>query len=198
MRHLLSSLFLAPALVLTSCQANVENDSQPTTEIAQVERETPEDWDLNEIAEAASFGRSSEREPWDPIVTHVLVWKVREDNRPLKVEECLVLQHQKDPNKNNERWVLASLYRHPEYRNEWEVSERTSRMLGADGERFCHRERHYETYEVSPRNADVYAFMDKVDWKLGADDGWRLLGRKICRQTWRTAIGEEPTRRFSD
>jgi hypothetical protein len=69
-------------------------------------KEIPAAWQRKDIADAAP-PRS------DAGPTHILVWKIVDDDRPLRVEDCLVLKELKTPRSDQRRWVLASLYRHP-------------------------------------------------------------------------------------
>src|SRR5688500_1530929 len=75
--------------------------------------EVPTAWRMDEIKEAVG----------DPDCrAHVLAWKVKQDERPLRVESCLVLTvHARRD--GSSYWGLTHLYRHPlAEKPEWQQS----------------------------------------------------------------------------
>ena len=161
----------------TQTQKRPDKKAESTTDL-------PEGWKLDEIAKAAhpSAGAAN---------TCVLAWKIEEDDT-LRVEQCLVLcQLEKG------RWFLVALFRHPkaEERPEWErsrvhVTPDDPRMRGG-------WVWHYRSFDKRPSNKEIYESMDEFRWRLGADDGFKLLSAKVCTSTWEAAIQEKPTRFFS-
>ncbi len=149
--------------------------------------ELPEGWQLDDIERATP--------PNDVRGTaYVLAWKILDDDRPLRVEECLVLKHFDQPGRKA-TWTLASLYRQPRLRNSWSVSELAAARDAGGGN--DSPERDYDVYRSRPTNADVDAFREKVGWSLGAGDGFKLIDGRVCRRAWLDGIGEEPNIRFA-
>jgi hypothetical protein len=149
-------------------------------------KEIPGAWRPKDIADAAP-----PRSNAGP--THVLAWKVIEDDRPLRVEYCLVLKELKKPTRDQGRWVLASLARNSAERKEWDF---VTIYITPDPEGknppFI---MHVEEYKDRPKNAEIYRFMDKYSWTLGAEAGWRLVDGGVCA-AWEKVVGEKPTRAF--
>jgi hypothetical protein len=129
----------------------------------------------------------------DDGATHVLAWKIIEDDRPLRVEYCLVLKEMKKPTKDQERWVIASLVRNPAKGKEWNF---VTIWITPDPELknppFI---MHVEKFKDRPKNAEVYRFMDKFGWTLGADADWKLIDGGVCA-AWEKVVGEKPIRPF--
>jgi hypothetical protein len=144
----------------------------------------PKDWSTDDIAKAAHPSAV-------PGATHVLAWKCTQDDRPLLVEECLVLCHLGENN-----WQLVSLYRHPNNKDEGQWQESMIHFGPSKDDPTGHDEWHREKYAKRPSNKDVYDFMDKFKWHLGADEGWKLLGGAVCKTTWQAVLKEKPTRDF--
>jgi hypothetical protein len=125
--------------------------------------------------------------------THVLAWKILEDDRPVRVEYCLVLKQLKKPTKKQGRWKVASLVRNPAQGKEWNF---VTIWLTPDPELKnppCIM--HIEEYKSRPKNDDIYRFMDKYRWSLGADRGWKLIDGGVCA-AWEKVLAEKPTRSF--
>jgi hypothetical protein len=38
--------------------------------------------------------------------------------------------------------------------------------------------------------------MDEYHWHLRADEGWKLLGAEVCKETWESVVKEKPVRDF--
>ncbi len=170
----------SPMLVVGKENPKEQPDSKAA---AKVESKTdlPEGWKLDEIASAAKSVAD---------LTYVLAWKIEEDDRPLRVENCLVLcQLEKG------RWSLMALFRHPkDEKPEWEQSR--VHVTPEDPRRRGGYVWLSRTFDKRPSNKEVYDFMDEFRWRLGADEGFKLLGGKVCADTWEAVIKEKPTRLF--
>ena len=140
---------------------------------------------IEEIAKAADPSAT-------PGNTHVLAWKIIEDNRPFRVEYCLVLCRLKEREKKDV-WLLASLARN-EASKQWSIA--SLHWLAAD--RRGGWIWHYKRFDKRPTNKDIYQFMEEHKWHLGADPGWRLLGGAVCKRTWHAIVNEKPTRDFEN
>ena len=125
--------------------------------------------------------------------THVLLWKVVEDARPLCLEYCLVLKELKKPTRDQGHWVLASLVRNPANGKEWNFVTiwHTPDPEGKNPPFTMH----IEEYRNRPKNAEIYRFMDRYSWTLGADANQKLIGGGVC-PAWEKVVGEKPTRAF--
>jgi hypothetical protein len=148
--------------------------------------ELPTAWKLDEIKKAVL--------PSDPDCrAYVLAWKVVEDERPLRVESCLVLTvHPKDD--GSAWWTLTHLYRHPlAPKPEWEQSM-VHVFDECGGTWIIHR----TTFDKQPTNKEIYGALgsDDVDWSFDRDKGWKRLGCRVCEKNWREAVGEKPTKFF--
>jgi uncharacterized protein (TIGR03067 family) len=151
-------------------------------------REIPKAWRLEDIEDAAP-PRS------DAGPTHVLAWKIVEDDRPLRLEYCLVLKELKKPKKDKGQWVLASLVRNPAKGKEWNfVTIWISPDPDFKNPPFI---MHIEEYKDRPKNVEIYRFMDKYRWTLGSGDGWNLIDGGVCA-AWEKAVCEKPTRSFKN
>jgi len=160
-------------------------------------KEPPASWKLAEIADAAP--PRSDRGP-----VHVLAWKIVEDDRPLRVEYCLVLKQLAQPTQQQERWSLASLVRVPSGDKEWDV---VTWWMALDPEfKTPPLVMHQQHFRERPTNSDIYAFMDKCNWRLGADaDSYIGISGKVNEsylidggigRAWPWVIGQRPTRSF--
>lgn len=150
----------------------------------------PSNWKIQEIARAVSPSDSKGR-------TYVLAWKVVEDDRPLRVESCLVLQ-EIGPEEGG-GYFLAHLYRHPgDKKPEWNVAmTHVSGEAGTDafpGLMYTHLHR----FEARPKNEELSAALafEEVNWTFEIEEGWKVLGRGVCEANWREALGEKPARLF--
>jgi hypothetical protein len=148
----------------------------------------PRSWKLAEIAAALS--------PLDPKDrTYVLAWKVVEDDRPLRIESCLVLKVLD----RGEGYMLGNLYRHPDDKKpEWNLAmTHVSFKEGTDGYPGL-MYTHFQRFDARPRNDELYAALrfEEVNWKFEIEEGWKVLGCGVCNASWLEALGEEPTRFF--
>jgi hypothetical protein len=187
-------LFLLFAISVPACDrdatrhAGIQQDEKSATLPLEAvhTRELPKDWQIDEIADAMP-PRS------DDGPTHVLAWKILEDDRPHRVEYCLGVKHLTKATEKQEQWVLASLARNPAKGKEWNF---VTIWITPDAE-FKNPPfiMHVQKYRDRPTNADIYKFMDKFDWKLGADRDWKLIDGGVC-EAWEKVIGEKPIRPF--
>ena len=152
----------------------------------------PKSWDIAEIQKATPpYGADGQ--------VYVLAWKVEEDDRPLKVERCLVLRVL-DKDDGYGRWCLASLYRHPDDKTpEWRLS--MIHVLGEKGTKtypgmWIH---HSKRFKEKPGNKELYATLplEDIRWSFDPDKDWKLVNSGVCEKNWETAIGEKPTKFFS-
>lgn len=149
-------------------------------------KEIPKAWRFDDIADAAP-PRS------DAGPTYVLAWKIVEDDRPLRVEYCLVLKELKKPTKEQGRWVVASLARNPAKGREWNFE--TIWITPDPDFKNPPFIMYVEEYKNRPKNQDIHRFMDKYRWPLGADRDWKLIDGGVCA-AWEKVLREEPTRSF--
>jgi hypothetical protein len=119
-----------------------------------------------------------------------LAWKRCVDDRPLLVEECLVLADL------SERWVLSSVYRHPKAKDRgWQLAY-SHEGPGYKGFPQGAWVIHTETFTKRPSNKEVYGFTDEHRWGFGVDRGWQLFGAQVCKWSWEKVLHEKPTRDF--
>jgi hypothetical protein len=159
---------------------------RPPSPKVEEESELPEGWRLDEIDKAMppySAGGT----------TYVLAWKIVEDDRPLRVEQCIALKHINETG-GGDQWVLASLYRHPKLRNLWEVATLAAAPDPAFKERTEIRQRQF--FLARPNNREVYATMDDWRWNLGADadKDFKLVAGRVCERAWQAGVGQKPTK----
>ena len=188
MRSLIMSICACVALAPAGAKPSaVQGDAKPGPSQPAATKEIPAGWRRGDIADAAP-----PRSDGGP--AHVLAWKSLEDDRPWRVDYCLVLKELKKPNKDGARWVLASLARNPKPKESgWEI---VTIWPSPDPElKAPPFIMHLEEFKERPRNADIYRFMDEHEWHLGAGADWKLIDGGVCK-AWGEVIGEEPTRRF--
>jgi hypothetical protein len=158
---------------------------------AAVPNELPRSWSLGEIArQSPPYGTGGR--------VYVLAWKVMEDDRPLRVESCLVLKVL-DADDGHGRWCLAHLYRRPlEKEPEWQLS--MTHVSGAPGTKYfpglmIH---HSKRFVERPGNKELYASLsvEDVGWTFEQEDGWKFVSCGVCEANWQAAVGEAPTRFF--
>ena len=107
----ISSFAIALCLGFVAC-GRVPPPAKLVDEHAVPTKELPKEWDLDEIVDAMP-PRS------DDGPTHVLAWKIIEDNRPWRVDYCLAIKQLRNPTEKQEHWVLASLARAPRNDKDW-------------------------------------------------------------------------------
>ena len=163
----------------------VASDEKP------VPNELPRSWSLGEVArKTPPYGAEGR--------VYVLAWKVVEDDRPLRVESCLVLKVLAAESRLG-RWCLAHLYRHPAMdKPEWKLAYIDA--AGKPGTKyFPSLELHHVAwFNERPGNKEVYAVLglEDVNWTFELEKGWRLVGCGVCERSWQEAFGEKPTRFF--
>jgi hypothetical protein len=151
--------------------------------------ELPKSWDADEIAEQTPPYAAEGR-------VYVLAWKVEGDDRPFRVESCLVLKVLQEDDGYG-RWCLAHLYRHPaEDRPQWRLA--TTHFSGAKGTKYWPDLEvfHAKRFKDRPGNKEVYASLsrEEVGWRFEAEAGMKLLRGGTCEKNWQAALGEKPTR----
>jgi hypothetical protein len=165
-------------------------NDKPALEDIVIEKDTlPEGWRLGDIARAAHPSAV-------PATTHVLLWKRKVDDRPLLLEECLVLADLSETG-GPERWILSRVFRHPNGKERgWQLA---FSHMGPGYKGFPQGAwvMHFETFTKKPSNKEVYHFMDEHMWDFWVDSGWKVLDAQVCKRTWEKVLKEKPTRDFS-
>lgn len=156
-----------------------------------IPNEVPRDWSLEEIAkDTPPFGSDGR--------VYVLVWKVEEDDRPVRVESCLVLKVLDD----KRGYYLTHLWRRataekPEWR---ESMTHVTEMTEINGTKrpWGRWLFHSKSFEHRPSNKDIYAALSfkEVNWSFELERGWRYVRCGVCEKSWEEAIGEKPIRFF--
>ena len=175
--------------VLAASLVAVTTQSSAFPQAKTVPNELPRSWNLDDIAKATPpYGTK------DPV--YVLAWKVMQDERPLRVESCLVLK----VFDKNEGYCLAHLYRHPTVEKpEWQLS--MIHAMGGKGTTFYPAGSwlfHSERFKKKPGNKELYAALSfgKVNWSFEQEKGWKFVSCGVCEKSWQEAIGEKPTQFF--
>ena len=160
---------------------------KPVTSKA-VPNELPRSWSIEEIGkESPPYGAEGR--------VYVLAWQILEDDRPMRVESCLVLQiFEKE-----QEYTLSHLYRHPDAKKpEWQLS--MTHVSGEKGTKYYPGLWlfHAKRFKARPTNKDIYRAlsMEEVNWRFELEKGWRFVGCGVCEKSWEEAIGERPTRFF--
>lgn len=150
----------------------------------KVDIELPRSWSLIEI-EKASLGKMKGR-------VYVLAWQIVEDERPLRIERCLILlKLEKDTGLG--AWHLQHYYCHPSAKSpnwtisEWHVMDRLGRGEWKLGE---------VSFKKTPTNKNIYDSLKAVNWNFGLEKGWRYVGCGVCEKTWASVVGERPIQFF--
>jgi len=172
--------------------ASTANDRESVSALAfstdGIPDELPRSWSLEEIEkQTPPYGAKGR--------VYVLAWKVMEDDRPLRVESCLVLKAL-DKNKG---YSLAHLYRHPaEKKPEWQLSR--LHVSGKEGTKYFPGLwiSHYKLFKNRPGNKDLYASLswEDVGWSFGQEEGWKFVSCCVSEKNWQAVIGEAPTQFF--
>jgi hypothetical protein len=156
-------------------------DIRPTTDVI------PADWSITELSKVTPPVDDESR-------FYVLAWEVIEDDRPLRVEKCLVLRVL-DKDDGFGQWCLAKLYRHPGGNDpRWHQSMMHILNDRTGGELVHHSVR----LKAGTGNAGVYAALKKVNWEFKLSEGWRRISGHVCETNWELAIGEKPSRFFEE
>ena len=156
-----------------------------------VPNELPRSWRLDEIATKTPPFMAEGR-------VYCLAWKVVEDDRPLRVESCLVLKVLNEQSETG-RWCLAHLYRHPkDTKPEWKLS--ITHVSGERGTKYFPGLWlvSVKRFKERPGNKELYAALalEEMDWTFELDKGRKLIGCGVCERSWQEAVGEKPTRFF--
>jgi hypothetical protein len=143
----------------------------------------PSDWSSKDMARVVSD------EGGGPSDARVLVWQIKEDDRPLYVEQAIVWMRWEG--ENAKRWMLVNVFRHPRARRsprEWELAV----VCDADGYA------ELREFDHPPNNADVYRFLEDTWWTFSVDHSFRLLDAAVCTKDWKEIIGEAPTKFYDE
>jgi hypothetical protein len=143
--------------------------------------ELPRSWDIRAIERAAGPGRA-----------HVLAWEVLEDDRPWRVERCLVLS---TPSKDDGviDWCLSHLVRRSGD-STWDLS--SIHNVYSDTHSGWHFR--YKLFSKEPKNKHLYSSLEEVGWRFEEEPGWRYVACCVCEKTWLATIGEKPTRFYGN
>lgn len=174
------------AIVLAT--STIASANSPDDEV--VPNELPRAWDIEQIAKGAP--------PQVPSRVYVLAWAVMEDERPFRVERCLVLRVL-DKDDGFGRWHLNHMYRHPHDKvPAWRQS--VSHFSYPMGHKYFPGlwVAHYKRFKQKPTNKDIYASfgVEEVDWSFGQPDRFKFVSCAVCEKSWEAAIGEKPTQFF--
>jgi hypothetical protein len=150
-----------------------------------VPNELPRGWKMADIAAAAL--------PRDGGRVYVLAWQILQDDRPFRVESCLVVKVSGD----RKRFTLTHLYRHPGASDaKWEMSmtHATGGEAGPTGRWYFHATK----FDRRPGNKEVYAALkfQEVNWRWEPDHGFRIVACGVCEASWQLVTKEKPTRFF--
>jgi hypothetical protein len=177
--------------VLTAAGVAATAPVRPDRTPDEVKRslELPRTWELGEIADATPPYKTEGK-------VYVLAWQVREDDRPLRVESCLVLKVLEEPREHG-HWSLAHLYRHPFGRdNVWTLPPLWVSPPPPLGPAEPVAIDHMKRFKSRPTNKDIYDSLKDVQWRFDLEPGWRWVGCAVCERNWEAAIDEKPTRFF--
>ncbi len=153
-----------------------------------VPNELPRSWSLEEIAKKTPPYGADGR-------VCVLAWKVVEDERPVRVESCLVFKVLS----KNKGYCLAHLCRDPaQEKAEWHLS--MTHVKGEKGTKYYPGADilHAKRFEARPGNKELYGSLsfEEVNWSFEQETGWKFVSCGVCEKSWQAAIGEKPTQFF--
>ena len=150
----------------------------------------PRSWDTQGTAKYFQpCGKNS------PVCLYILAWMVIEDDRPLRVESCLVL---KVRDKGEGYW-LGHLCRRPADKEpEWRLS--TTYVIDGQETKYF-RDRcitHAKIFKDKPSNKQLYDALkfEEVNWSFKQEKGWKFVSCGVCEKSWKQAIGEKPNQFF--
>jgi hypothetical protein len=144
--------------------------------------QVPEGWEPSEFR--AAVARAVDPDRRARVEVEMLAWSTQEDDRPHRFDSALAWA--RIETREEVRWALIEMYRHPLERPQWYVS-------GTD-----HGPTPLRYYVNPPRNLEVHAFVDALHLSdfFGTEPHFRRLAAAVRRLTWRITIGENPTRCF--
>ncbi|HJZ56457.1 MAG TPA: hypothetical protein VKE74_15940 [Gemmataceae bacterium] len=185
---------MTPALLLSTLGFAVEpppEDSPPQPPAKKAlsrDKEPPKEWDRKAIAKAMPY-------PWDDGPVSILAWQVREDDRPLRVTECLTVKRLVRPNNASERWALGSLYLDRKDNKTWEQG--TIWLTPDPRGKAPPAIWGYQCYVERPTPADVRRFLEERGRTFGPEGDWKLVDGGVCGKAWRAALGWDPIDLFA-
>ncbi|PKL47131.1 MAG: hypothetical protein CVV42_14200 [Candidatus Riflebacteria bacterium HGW-Riflebacteria-2] len=124
--------------------------------------------------------RKVSRELWKgkEYTGYVLAWKVKEDNRPLLVEEVIVAFER------GKKWTLALVWKHPlskeSHRNKWNIFFTTRPQFGI------------RNYNEKPTQTQLIEFLNECRWKFEKVRDWKILNVGINQEGWKDLTGQNP------
>lgn len=136
----------------------------------------PNGWDKNEMVQQSLVGK------WREASAAVLVWMIREDERPLYVESAVLWLMLTNPDAKT--WMLTHVYRHP--KSDPDFRWRVSAVMDAP---------HVGTTGVlvsPPVVRQVMEFLDRTWWSFEPESDWTVIDAQVCSDAWKTCIGEPP------
>ena len=181
----------ALSLIVTCLVASYVT-SPSLAEEKDVSSDLPRSWKLKEIEkDTPPYGAEGK--------IYVLAWKIIEDERPLRVESCLVLKVLPEEDERG-RWCLAQLYRHPLSKDsQWHLS--MAHLSGERGTKYFPglEVLHAKRFKSRPDNKAIYGSLslEDVGWTFDLDKEWKFVGCGVCEDAWQAAIGEKPTKFFA-
>jgi hypothetical protein len=179
MRRTLAAAF-APLLALACAPVpKGAEDAEPN--------ELPRGFLRDDIAKAAPpYGGEA--------TTHVLAWIVRQDERPFRVESCLVLKVLKEDSDRG-RYCLSHIYRHPSAAEpEWRLPPL---WISPPDEVPIVTVEHFKRFHEKPTNKAVAGMLKDVQWSFEFPKGWQVVACGVCELDWERATGAKPTTFFA-
>jgi hypothetical protein len=147
----------------------------------------PDNWRVDDIVRAVVQDQVA-------VESHVLVWEIRQDRRPFRVETAIVWVHTKDEGKD--RWTLDLLFCHPLDRNQvrkanpiWHGAPRVN-VRGTTRRKFDH----------PPQDDEIRRYLQIVGWKFAPRTGpdFTLIDGGVCAGAWKKVTGKEPPQLLPD
>ncbi len=142
----------------------------------------PEDWNPAEFR--AAVARWVDPDGEAQVDVELLAWSTQEDDRPHPLLLTSALAWARIETRQETRWALALLYRHPRAGPEWHISDESHGPIPV------------RYYVNRPRNLEVYAFLDseRPSFFKTPGFGFRILSSAVRKLTWHDATGERPGR----
>jgi hypothetical protein len=116
-----------------------------------------------------------DRPPSAAATSRVLAWRIREDDRPLYVEDAIVLLELAGP-AALKSWRLLHVFRHPKAAmvdpDEWRRAQIADTPVTG-----------VARFEAPPTAAEIEAFMRESRWN-DPSDGFRVRASGTCREAW--------------
>lgn len=118
---------------------------------------------------------------------------VRQDDRPFRVESCLVLKVVKEGGEHG-RYCLSHVYRHPcAAETEWRLPPM---WISPPGVVPIVTVDYFKRFKEKPTNKGLAAMLKDVQWSFEFEKGWQVVACGVCELDWERATGEKPTTFF--